>query len=96
MLCKTVDKPVLSPMFADPKLITYELVFSGATDMLERKHFSGSACNEAITVAAAKITEYNKNPNITSAYVVLSRLPDAVSSAGRNILSWTKPYGESL
>lgn len=89
--------PMRSAMFADPKLITYELVFSGALEMEEKKHFTGADLNNAVTIAASKITEYNGNPNVKHAYVVLSRLPDEMSSAGRNILSWTKSFtGERL
>lgn len=90
MLSKTNETYLVSPMFADPKSITYELVYSCTKDTVDRKHFFGHQTNDAMVDAASKITEYNKNPNITHAYVLLSRLPDGMSSVGRSIFSWTK------
>lgn len=84
--------PLKQIMLTDLKQITYELTFSGARDMLETRQFDGSHGNDAITQTALKITELNNNPNVKNAFVTLSRLPDAASAAGRNILSWTKPY----
>ena len=81
-----------SPAFLDPSRTTYELTFSGAIDMVETKQFLGLQLNEAIAQAAAKITEYNTNPNVKHSYVSLSRLADDISSVGRNIIAWTKPY----
>jgi len=79
-------------MFADPKLITYEVVYTNNKDTFEKKHFTGDQSNEAVTFSASMITKYNTDPEVVYAYVVLSRLPDTHSSVGRNMLSWTKPY----
>lgn len=70
----------------------FEVCFSGALDMTERLHFDGHQFNDALTLAARKITEFETNPNVTAAYVTVSRLPDEVSSAGRSVFSWTKAH----
>lgn len=70
----------------------FEVTYSGAETMDEKKYFDGLRLNDAITLAAKKITDYDNNPNVTAAYVTVTRLPDKDSTAGRSIFTWTKPY----
>lgn len=81
---------LLNRVTTQPK--RFEVCFSGAMDMAERRYFEGHLFNDALTLAARKITEYETNPNVTNAYVTVSRLPDDISSTGRSVFSWTKAH----
>lgn len=88
-----------SAMFADPNVVTFVLTYSGAVDHVEHRYFYGGELNDATELGATKICEYGRNPNVTHAYVSLSRLADDASIVGRAIMHWIKPdsaYASSL
>lgn len=72
----------------------YKLSWGGGPNPNEERFFRPEHSTDAAVKFSERVSEMDRDPNLSAAWVHLSRLPDSIYPQGMGLITWTKTSGE--
>jgi len=72
----------------------YKLSWGGGGNPNQHRYFNAQYATDAAVRFSERVLEFDRDPNISAAWVHLERRPDSVYPEGMYLLAWTKTSDE--
>lgn len=76
-------------------MTVYELTCGAEALSPRARYFSAHEYNDAVVRFSDRVTQFDRDPDVSAAWVHLKRLPDGLFPQGETVAAWTKTSDES-